>query len=49
MRTVTKVRPSTDVEFKNMSEGEQDIRKKHIKSNYFDTEKQIYYNKTLFI
>ena len=47
MRTVTKVRPSTDVEFKNMSEGEQDIRKKHIKSNYFDTKKQIYYNKTL--
>lgn len=41
MRTVTKVRPSTDVEFNHMDKA------KHINSNYFDTKKQIYFNKTL--
>ena len=41
MRTVTKVSPSTDVEFNHMDKA------KHINSNYFDTKKQIYFNKTL--
>ena len=41
MRTVTKVRPSTDVEFKSFAKNE------HINSTYFDTRKQIGYNKTL--
>ena len=41
MRTVTKVRPSNDVEFNHMDKA------KHINSNYFDTKKQIYFNKTL--
>ena len=41
MRTVTKVRPSTDVEFKVASKND------HIRSTYFDTKKQIHYNKTL--
>ena len=41
IRTVTKVRPSTDVEFKSFAKNE------HINSTYFDTRKQIGYNKTL--
>ena len=42
IRTVTKVRPSTDVEFKTFSSSIE-----HINSTYFDTRKQIGYNKTL--
>ena len=41
IRTVTKFRPSTYVEFNHMDKA------KHINSNYFDTKKQIYFNKTL--
>ena len=41
MRTVTKVRPSTDVEFKSFAKNE------HINSTYFDTRKQIGYKKKL--
>ena len=41
LRTVTKVRPSTDVEFKTFAKNE------HINSTYFDTRKQLGYNKTL--
>ena len=41
IRTVTKVRPSTDVKFKSFAKNE------HINSTYFDTRKQIGYNKTL--
>ena len=41
IRTVTKVRPSTDVEFKSFAKNE------HINSTYFDTRKQIGYKKKL--
>jgi len=42
IRTVTKVRPSTDVEFKTFSSSIE-----HINSTYFDTRKQIGYKKKL--
>ena len=41
MRTVTKVRPNTGVSFKTLEKTE------HILSTYYDTEKQIWFNKTL--
>ena len=41
LRTITKVRPNTGVNFKNLAKGS------HIKSTYIDTNKLEYYNKTL--